>query len=312
MKRVLLLAGNGFIGTAIQEKLNKEIDIESIIVIDEKIKRFKNNICNKVILINNSINDTSKISEVINNYKITHVIYLYSATIPATSNSMIDVDIKHNLLNFIKILDILIKSNIKKFIYASSGGAIYGNVKQNLITENVCSSPTSSYGIIKHTCEQYLSLYNKLYGFNSISLRISNPFGPRQDPSSKQGVIAKFVHNTLKNNTLEIWGDGETIKDYVFIEDVAEAFVKSLDNSYTGKINIGSGYGTSINDLIFTLEKILLKKIEKKYISQKSYDIRKNILSIHTAKVHLKWEPSTHLDDAILKTINWQKEYYEL
>jgi len=312
LKRILIIAGNGFIGSSIKKVFAENLDIERIVVLDERESRFPQNTLSKVINIKCNLEDITFIKKVILAHKISHIIYLHSSTIPATSNTMIEVDIKNNLLHLISILDIAVELNIKKVIYASSGGAIYGNVNKEFIDEDSYTNPISSYGIIKHTCEQYLSLYNKLYGLSFISLRISNPFGPMQDPNSKQGVVSKFVYYALNKQLFEIWGDGSIVKDYIFIDDVARAFLKSLDVDYCGNINIGSGAGVSLNDLIETIEKILNIEVERKYIPKKSHDVERNVLSIIKANELLSWQSSTTLQDSILKTVDWQKRYYAL
>ncbi|MFZ2890858.1 NAD-dependent epimerase/dehydratase family protein [Sulfuricurvum sp.] len=312
MKRVLIIAGNGFIGSRIKTIFNEDAEVESIIVLDERDSRFQQTALSKVINIKCSLEDMTVIKNAILDYQISHIVYLYSATVPATSNNMIDIDIKNNLLHLIAILDIAVELNIKKIVYASSGGAIYGNINDEFISEETCSNPISSYGIIKNTCEQYLGLYNKLYGLSFISLRISNPFGPMQDPNAKQGVVAKFIYYALNKQIFEIWGDGNIIKDYIFIDDVARAFLKSLNIDYCGNINIGSGVGVSLNDLIDTIEKILNIRVERKYIPKKSHDVERNVLSIIKAKGLLGWQSNTTLHDSILETIDWQKQYFKL
>lgn len=312
MKNILIIGGNGFIGTAIQKILSKQKEINNIIILDKRDRRFKCSIDEKIISVAIDLENKSILKQLMEKYSITHVIDLYSASTPVTSNNLIEVDIKSTLLPFINLLNICIELNIQKILYASSGGAIYGNISKLKIDEETCAKPISSYGIIKHTCEQYLELYHRLHGLNYNSMRISNPFGPMQDPLSKQGVIAKFVYHALHKKTIEIWGDGSIIKDYIHVDDVATAFLDTLNIKESGNVNIGSGQGVSINELIVSIEKILDCKIQKKYTPKKKHDIERNVLSIEKAKQILKWKPDISLYDGILETIKWQRKYYEI
>jgi UDP-glucose 4-epimerase len=200
------------------------------------------------------------------------------------------------------------KKGIQKIIFISSGGTVYG-VPQNIpISENHPTDPICSYGITKLTIEKYLNLYKNLHGIRPVTLRLANPYGPRQRIETAQGAIAAFLHFAMTNQPIKVWGDGTVVRDYIFVDDVAEAFVAAL--SYQGDqttFNIGSGVGYSLMQLIQKVEGLFGRKMQVDYRPFRKFDVPTNILCIRKAMEQLKWSPRTDIDTGLAKMIEWRK-----
>jgi len=174
------------------------------------------------------------------------------------------------------------------------------------INENALCSPICSYGIHKLTIEKYLFLFNHLYGLNYKTIRLANPYGIRQNFLRNQGVIPIFLYHALLQKTIEIWGDGSTIRDYIFIDDCVESIIKLAN--YKGKcsvFNIGSGVGYSLNQIVQYIEKVLNHKVVVDYKPIRSFDLKYNVLDIELARTELNWSPEIDLELGIKKTLNY-------
>lgn len=238
------------------------------------------------------------------------VIHLVSSTSPKSSNDDFCYDIKTNLLGTISFLQLASEMGIKKVVFPSSGGTVYGISQANLLPETQTGNPTCSYGISKLAIEKYLYLFNRLYGLEYSILRISNPYGPYQRVDSGQGVIAALLYQAIHGNEIEVWGDGSIIRDYIYVDDVSRAFYKVAQmNSQERIFNIGSGVGYSINQILTEIEQLLGKPIKKRYSQGRILDVPANALEISKAKNILDWAPHNSLADGLEKTMSWLQAY---
>lgn len=239
-----------------------------------------------------------------------YIIHLVSTSLPNFSNENVYKDATENVLPSINLMNLCIQNGVEKIIYASSGGQVYGIPKKIPISENHVLEPQSAYGIHKMAVEKYLQLYSKLHGIKTNILRISNPYGAGQQPFRGQGVISTFLASALLEKDVEIWGDGTAIRDYIYIDDLAEAFVKTVQ--YDGEeqvFNVGSGIGTSVNDIFEQIEIVTQKHIHKNYIDAKSADVNANVLDCSKAESVLKWKAKTTLYDGLKKMAGcWNEE----
>ena len=228
------------------------------------------------------------------------VIHLLSTSYPNNSNINIYQDAYDNILPGVMLAEICVKKEAGRLIFASSGGAVYGQPCYVPVDENHPLNPVSSYGIHKLAIEKYLKLVYKLYGIRTVSLRISNPYGAWQRPFSGQGFIATALACAKMDRTVEIWGDGSATRDYVYIGDVAEAFYKALfyDGEYS-VFNIGSGIGKSVNEILDEIQKIEGKSIKREYYPKPSAEVGKNVLDGSRAKEYLGWSPATGLNEGL-------------
>ncbi len=188
------------------------------------------------------------------------VLHLVSFTLPKNSNDDILYDVQTNLTATIQLLNAMVVHQVNKIIFISSGGTVYGAPKYIPIDEDHPTTPLVSYGITKLAIEKYLLLFQHLYGIQSVILRVSNAYGPRQRLETAQGAAMIFLYRALHGLSIEVWGDGSVVRDYIYVSDVAEALVSAL--TYKGErseFNISSGVGSSLNELLDEIE-ILIKK----------------------------------------------------
>ena len=210
----------------------------------------------------------------------------------------------------LSLLDACCRASVGRVIFASSGGTVYGPHLRLPIDESHPTEPISAYGVQKLAVEKYLAVYRKLHGLDSIVTRIANPFGPRQDPFKGQGLIAALAYKALHGDPIEVWGDGEVVRDYVFVEDLADALAGLAD--YRGPMtlfNIGTGVGVSVNRVIEMLSghfgKSSLKLV---YRPSRAFDIPVNVLAIDRIYSEIGWRPRTSFDDGVRRQIAWLQQ----
>lgn len=228
------------------------------------------------------------------------VVYLACTLLPQTSNERPVYDVQSNLVPVVALLEAIRFSNRTRLVFASSGGTVYGEMQQSPMPETHQTTPLCSYGIVKLTTEKYIHMYRNLYGVKAVSLRISNPFGVGQNPLRPQGAVGVFLNSIKQNNSIKIWGDGTLIRDYIWVEDVANAFVAAAtyEGSYS-VFNIATGVGSSLNELLSHLFAITDHTVAVEYLPSRAFDVAANTLSIELAKSELEWSPQISLVQGI-------------
>lgn len=217
-------------------------------------------------------------------------------------------DAKINIGGGINVLEMCRKYKIKKLIYAGTGGALYGDMKNEKPSdEKTPVLSLSHYGTSKYALELYIQLYARLYALNYTILRYANVYGPRQNPKGEAGVVAIFINAMLDDKTLSIYGDGEQLRDYVYVKDVAQANLLALNKGQNETINIGSGKATSVNQLFDLLKKDLKFGKVAEHKPQRTGEIGKSCLNVEYAKKVLDWGPQSTMEQGLKETIVWQK-----
>ncbi|WP_323687921.1 NAD-dependent epimerase/dehydratase family protein [Rhizobium sp. AN69] len=236
--------------------------------------------------------------------------HLISTTIASTSNANPTFDVETNLLGTLQLLKCAVKSGVKRIVFISSGGTVYGVPKTIPISEEHSTYPTSSYGITKLAIEKYLDLYRSLHGLEYVTLRLANPYGVGQRLDAQQGAIAVFLARALRGEEISIWGDGSVIRDYIYVDDAIDAMVRSADVNIQGGcvVNIGAGVGYSINEILSAIEKVTGRRTNKKYVEGRTYDVPANVLDISAAARLLGWTPKISLEEGLLRFSNWIKD----
>jgi UDP-glucose 4-epimerase len=227
----------------------------------------------------------------------TNVVYhLASSTLPSTSNLDMRFDLESNTLATLRVLEAAVREQVERVVFVSSGGTVYGIPQHNPIQESHPTNPICSYGIHKLAIEKYLHLFHHLHGLKSIVLRVSNIYGEEQDCSKPLGAVAHFTSRVLHHEPIEIWGDGTIIRDYVHVDDVANALLTSA--TYTGPeslFNIGSGCGTSLAGLVELLREHSGLPVRVVYKPGRAFDVAENVLDISLALQELNWRPAVSL-----------------
>jgi len=306
MAKILVTGGAGFIGSHLVDKL---IEIgHRVVVIDNLSTGKKENLNPKAKFYKIDI-CSPKISEIFKKEKPEFVFHLAAQINVRKSVENPFFDAKINILGSLNILENCREFKVKKVIFSSTGGAIYGQVKKIPTPETYLENPISPYGISKLTIEKYLNFYKENFALNFISLRFSNVYGPRQDSKGEAGVVAIFIDRLLRKKIPTIFGNGNQTRDFVFVEDVISACLKSID--YKGKesfFNIATGIETSVNALYRKIAKILKVDTKPKYVPEKPGDLKRSCLDISKAKRELNWRPNYNLEEGIIKTANWFKK----
>ncbi|MBN1319118.1 MAG: NAD-dependent epimerase/dehydratase family protein [Anaerolineales bacterium] len=216
-------------------------------------------------------------------------------------------DIKTNLIPFLKLLNACRQAKVRKVVFISSGGTIYGPSKMLPIPESHTLNPINPYGISKLAAEKYLQMYGALYGLDYSILRPSSAYGPRQNPKGKQGAVTVFLYRVAHNLPVTIWGDGQVIRDYVYISDLVDALFSSARcNSSNNRIfNIGGGENISLVELLKRVEKTVEKRAIVEYLPSRDFDAQEIRLDTELAHKELDWHPKVMFAEGLLKTWGW-------
>ena len=245
---------------------------------------------------------------------ISTVVHLISMTVPQNSFENPVHDVETNLIGTLRLLAAMKEKGVRRILFISSGGAVYGPPVYLPIDENHPTNPIVPYGISKLAIEKYLLMYANTEGLQAISLRVSNPYGPGQRIEKAQGVLTVFLHKTLHGIPLEIWGDGEVRRDFLYVQDVAKAFVLALaylENGGSKRVfNIGAGQSWSINQLLKIVYEVTGKEPKVIWKPSRCFDTPENILSHALAKSEFGWEPLVAIHVGVEKTVDLLREIF--
>lgn len=295
--RIVMIGGNGFIGGSFTEYIQKE-DIEiiccdligpdkkrknvSYICMEEEDKNFYRNILRK--------NDI--------------VIIFKWQGVPATFMDMGRVLAEKNIVGTMVLIEACVEMEVKKIIFASSGGAVYGNADRLPIREDAQTAPISLYAVQKLMVEKYLEYVNRVDGINIIILRMANPFGPKQKPFTGQGIIATFLACNSLGKQVEIYGDGNYVRDYLFIDDLSECILQCCKKEMkSGIYNIGSGKGTSVFEICAIIERLTGKAMIYRECEIGKGQVKNNILDCSKIEQEIGWKAHVNVEDGIKKML---------
>lgn len=310
---ILILGAAGFIGTNLTIQLAKDKN-NKITLIDGNKAYFSNiehfNFEN-VKIIESKFCENMNFDEILKEQEI--IYHLVSTVVPSTSNQHISQDIQANVLFSAKLFEACVKNYVKKVIFISSGGTVYGKEANCPLSEDNHTNPISSYGLQKVMIEQLLYLYNYMYGLDYRIIRLANPYGPYQRPNGILGAVTTFTYKALKGEKIVVYGDGSVVRDYIYIDDAINAILTIANNDNQYHIfNVGSGCGTSIKQLIEEIEKTLCLKMEVMYNEARSVDVPINYLDISRYEKNYGKLNLVNLHNGILKTADFMKKFYKL
>ncbi|CAH0122355.1 UDP-glucose 4-epimerase [Paenibacillus sp. CECT 9249] len=301
--KILVTGGAGFIASHIVDSLIK-LQYE-VVVIDNLSTGNIKNINKSCTFYKLDLMDPA-LENIFDSFKPEVVIHHAAQVSVLNSLNQPLLDSSVNINGTIRILDLMKRFKSKKIIYASSA-AVYGIPNQLPITENHLIRPISFYGISKYVPEQYIAIYSELYGLDYTILRYSNAYGPRQVSYGEGGVVSIFIDKLINNEYPVIFGDGEQIRDFIFVKDIVSANLSAINNGSRDVYNISSGTETTINKLLSNICYTLGVEYSPQYASSRKGDILHSCLSNEKAIKDLGWNPEFSLDHGILETC----EYYQ-
>ncbi len=298
--KVIILGGNGFIGRNIVQQMVR--DGKEVTVLDRTIPYQKNPRVNYVV---GNCEDSKLINEVFKGQEV--VIHLANSILPQSSMSNPVFGYKSEVVSIINIIEACRHYSIKRVIFASSGGTVYGDNGMKLNTEDSSTHPINHYGIVKLTIENILLMYNTLYNMENIILRIANPYGAGQNVSQGVGAVTVFANKLLKGEEITIFGDGNTVRDYVGIEDVVQGFClacKWEHEDIKPIFNIGSGKGISLNQALQWIGSALGITPCIKYEPKRDFDVLYNVLDINKSFRYLDYYPKVQPEEGIREYVS--------
>lgn len=296
MKKIVLLGGTGFIGSHLFSRLSKNEEYD--------VKVFSSRPANWVSpalqksFIQGDFRDIGPLMRVIHDADI--LIHLVSSTVPSSSIHDPVGDIENNVVGTVNLLSQIPNTAIKKVIYFSSGGTVYGNPTYLPVDEKHPLAPINPYGISKVACESYLRYYSSRFNFEHNIIRPSNPYGPGQPVDGIQGVIAAFLSRVLKGQELKVWGDGTAVRDYIYIDDLVEFVAKLIASDHSGEVfNVGSGVACNLNEIVRVISDVSHTSPRVVNVGAAASNVDEIYLDISRAKTLLDWEPKFSLKEGV-------------
>lgn len=319
--QILITGGAGFIGSTLADKLLK------------LSTSFQNNINNKIIIIDNfndyyspelkdlnikhnlanpdyklyrgDICDRNLVNKIFKNHEINCVIHIAArAGVRPSLEDPLEY-VRSNIEGTINILEAMRKNNVKKIVFASSS-SVYGNCKAEKFTEDLkVTEPISPYAATKSACEQFLYTYSKLYDMQALCLRFFTVYGPRQRPDL---AIRKFIELIEQDKPIPVYGDGTTMRDYTYIDDIVNGIMSAIDYDKTPYeiINLGGGSPVTLNEMITTIEKVMGKKAKIERLPMQPGDVDRTVSDITKARRLLNYNPQTSFEEGIRKFMEWR------
>ena len=304
--KIIVTGGAGFIGSNLCDRLI-ELGHEVIVIDNLSTGKFEN-LNTKVTFYLNRVEspECEKIFE-LHRPEIVYHLAAQADVRKSVADPIYDAQV--NILGTINLLQLSVKYGVKKFIFISSGGVIYGNTYERPAKEDDKVAPESPYGIAKLTGEYYVKFYSQNYGLKYSILRYANVFGPRQNPFGEAGVCAIFAKNMLKGEPCILYGYGKMVRDYVYIDDVNDANILMLEQGDNEVFNVGKGLGTSVEELFNKMREIVGYKVEPILKPKRPGELDINVLD--TTKLQkLGWQARVSFKDGLINTIEWVRKNY--
>lgn len=288
-----MLGGNGFIGRHVTQSFVDNGDVVTVLdryVVDDLPLQLRQ--------VQADLSAIDAVAPAIEGADI--VVCLASSSLPASANSNMASEIRNHVEATVAIAELAAEEGVARFVFASSGGTIYGRNSSRTTVESTPTAPINAYGVSKLAIEHYLRVLNNLRDIHTTSLRLSNPFGVGQRPERRQGFVAAAVDCALRGEPLTIWGDGSVTRDFLYVTDAASAFVAA--SYYEGgetEINIGSGQATSLLEILAIVEATSGRSVDVLFETGRNIDVQDNALSVDRAHQLLGWRANVSLEAGI-------------
>lgn len=309
--KILLLGAAGFIGTNLTIELAKKTEDE-ITLVDRSKAFFKPIVgmdLKNVHILEADLTVDMDFDSILKDQEV--VYHLVSTTVPTTSNQHISQELVSNVIFSANLFEACIRCDVKKVVFVSSGGTVYGKEVDCPLKEKTATNPISSYGVQKITIEKLLYLYRYMYGLDYRIIRLANPYGPYQRPNGVLGAVTTFTYKALKGDEITVYGDGSVVRDFIYIDDAIRAIMKIVNGENKHRtFNLGCGYGTSIKQVLETIEKAFGIKLNVSYLEGRKVDVPVNYLDISRYEKYYGALNPISLEDGIRKTADFMKKEY--
>lgn len=297
---ILVLGGNGFIGSHVIDALCAAG--HGVRVFDRSPDTWRAPLAGVRYYLGD-FDDRPLLAEALQGVDV--VVHLISTTVPSTSNLDPITDIQSNLVRSVRLLELMGGAGVRRIVFFSSGGTVYGIPEATPIREDQPLNPICSYGVVKVATEKYLLMFEHLYGLRPLILRPSNPYGPRQGHVGVQGAVATFMNKVMAGEKISIWGDGTVKRDYIDVTDLARLCRLGIESEETGVFNVGSGVGLSINELVMAVERVTGISAAKEYLPARQFDVPEIVLDVAKAQRTFGWRPTVSFEDGLHRYLGW-------
>ncbi|MFY9487731.1 MAG: NAD-dependent epimerase/dehydratase family protein [Solirubrobacterales bacterium] len=305
--KALVTGGSGFIGSNIVDALIARGD--EVQVLDNLATGRRSNldqaIADGAVLVEESITDRDAVDSLMAAFRPDAIFHLGAQIDVRKSVTDPAFDSVVNIGGTINLLESAREHEVGRFVFSSTGGAIYGEAETIPTPESYVPNPEAPYGQAKYAAEGYLGLSERLYGMSTVSLRYGNVYGPRQDPLGEAGVIAIFCGKLLGGERPTVFGDGTQTRDYVYVGDVVAANLAAGDSDVTGPINIGTGRETSVLDLLDALSPHAKSDFTPNFEPMRLGELPRSALDVTRAQETLGWSADVSIEDGLETTLQW-------
>ncbi len=306
---IAIIGGAGFLGTNLAKRLSLQFNKIKIVDRNEEyFKTLKSLNIKGISFQEDSYDILTNFDKQVENQDV--VYHMVSTNTPGNLDEKIIEDIESNVIVTIKLLDACIRQNVKRIIFISSGGTVYGRNNICPINEDAMTCPISSYGIQKLVIEKVLYFYGYHKKLDYKIIRLANPYGPYQRPNGNLGVVTTFVYHALRDGHVEVYGDGSVVRDFIYIDDAITGMLNiAQDKSEYTVFNLGSGKGTSINEVINSIKQTICPELEISYKASRLSDVPQNYLDIGRYENLFGRLNPISLHDGIIRTAEFLRNH---
>jgi UDP-glucose 4-epimerase len=300
--KILVTGGAGFIGSHVADTLLNAG--HTIVIVDDLSSGNRKNLSTKADFHTMDVRDPN-IATLFEKNRFDAVVHLAAQIDVRKSVQDPFVDASVNILGTLRLLECCRTYGVRKFVFSSSGGVMYGECPKKPASESLPAQPIAPYGFSKLAAERYVRFYGDFYKLDYTTLRYGNVYGPRQDPHGEAGVVAIFSGKAIRQEPVTVFGTGEQSRDYVYVQDVADANLAALVKGSGETLNIGTGVATSVNDLYAVIAKLSGSKAKAKYAPARPGELNRNVLDASRAKEKLGWKPRLSLEKGLAETLRY-------
>jgi UDP-glucose 4-epimerase len=309
--KILVTGGAGFIGSHVADKLLNTG--HEVVIVDNLHTGHQHNLPEQATFYNVDIRDAEAMATIFEQEQIEAISHQAALANVRDSMQKPTVYAEVNVIGTLNLLELARKHGVKKIVFASTGGAVYGEGYSESgdrlpFTEATWPQPKDNYGANKLSCEFHLDLYRQNYGLDYVALRYPNVYGPRQDSKGEAGVVAIFAGAMLNGSPTKITGDGAQTRDFTYVGDIARANQLALESSFSGICNVGTGVPTEINTIHRVLAEVIGYDQEPSYIPRPAGEVLATYLDSSRAKRELGWEAQVDLHKGLSNVVQWMRE----